>query len=258
MYSALFLSVTIAALSAGIALILGANSAHVMLIYVAAALATLGLAFVFRVLTDPRSSLADVLRGGQLFAPAPRRRRRAAQKKPFFSDDNRSAAFSRLPTEHYRAQLDLPRIVCVGCWRSAISGNLAEQLFRLGHAVDNCEHLELVISILTFDAPDRWRCLVVNMDGLLGERSLESIFETLIAFRKNVPNVPVLLVWRDLRRDELGTNRHVVADASLASPVSDTRLRDGLVAARRNNILWRNKRAEQFREALAEDVLPPA
>ena len=75
--------------------------------------------------------------------------------------------------------------------------------------------------------------LLVNVDTL---GDVEDAVDELIAFRKQFPAVIVMMVSACVLGDDFGTYRQLICDATLRSPISQTRLENGLAVAMENNL----------------------
>lgn len=75
--------------------------------------------------------------------------------------------------------------------------------------------------------------LVVNFDRFT---DTEEGVDMLLDFRKRCPHVVVILVSSDVARDDFGSERAAICDATLRSPWSKERMRKGLTEAWVNNV----------------------
>lgn len=86
--------------------------------------------------------------------------------------------------------------------------------------------------------------IVIDVDNLRLEHSLEVIVARLQKFRSACPKTIVIMLSVSWPRDELGLHRLSIADASLRLPVSKARVIDGFESAILNNIEWRKRVSE--------------
>lgn len=75
--------------------------------------------------------------------------------------------------------------------------------------------------------------LIVNVDAM---GDLEDAVDELIAFRERCPNVVVLMISACVLSDDFGSYRQLICDATLRSPISQSRFEDALIAARQSNL----------------------
>lgn len=73
--------------------------------------------------------------------------------------------------------------------------------------------------------------LVVNVDAI-GE--LEDAVDDLTVFRKRCPNVVVVIISAFVLSDDFGSYRKLICDATLRSPISQSRFEKSVIAARLN------------------------
>lgn len=90
----------------------------------------------------------------------------------------------------------------------------------------------------------RWSLVIFDLDFLQRAYSLAEILDDLAQLRKEVLDIPVIIVSRDFKRDEFGLHRLPIADASLSYPVSKERFQQGILAAMQNNNGWKKRRLE--------------
>jgi hypothetical protein len=80
----------------------------------------------------------------------------------------------------------------------------------------------------------------VNFDDFSGE---SRVIDLLRRLRTRVPGLPVILLSRDFRTDDLSQERLAIADVSLVAPVTDSsRIGTALEVAVSNNAMWRKRR----------------
>lgn len=82
------------------------------------------------------------------------------------------------------------------------------------------------------DMDGAFNVLIVNADAFA---DTEEAVDALIAFRRHVQAMSVIIVSSNVNRDDLGTERKAICDATLQYPVSADRLRQALIAARDNS-----------------------
>lgn len=75
--------------------------------------------------------------------------------------------------------------------------------------------------------------VIVNLDGF---QSLGAAVDALLAFRKRVPGVVVIAASSQVADDDLGSERDAICDVTLRLPLTELRLRHGLIAACANNL----------------------
>ncbi len=82
--------------------------------------------------------------------------------------------------------------------------------------------------------------VLVNFDDFSGESLAINLLRRL---RTRSPNLPVILLSRYFRADDLSQERLAIADVSLVAPVTDfARTGTALAAAAANNAAWRKRR----------------
>ena len=81
-------------------------------------------------------------------------------------------------------------------------------------------------------------CLVVQIDGF-GE--IEDIVDQVMAFRRNAPAVPLILISTGFRQDRLGAERLALCDVSLRDPVNLGQVQAAVDQAFQNNLLWQER-----------------
>jgi CheY-like chemotaxis protein len=82
--------------------------------------------------------------------------------------------------------------------------------------------------------------VLVNFDDFSGE---SLAIDLLCRLRTRAPNLPVILLSRYFRADDLSQERLAIADVSLVAPVTDfDRIGSALEAAAANNAAWRKRR----------------
>jgi hypothetical protein len=74
--------------------------------------------------------------------------------------------------------------------------------------------------------------LIVNVDAM---GDLEDAVDELITFRKRCRNVVVVMISACVLSDDFGSYRQLICDATLRSPISQSRFEDALIAAKQNN-----------------------
>lgn len=76
--------------------------------------------------------------------------------------------------------------------------------------------------------------LIVNLDAF---HDLGAAVTHLVAFRKQRPQVVVILISENVIADDFGTERKCICDATLRAPVSRNRLSQAMAAANQNNAM---------------------
>jgi DNA-binding NarL/FixJ family response regulator len=104
------------------------------------------------------------------------------------------------------------------------------------------EQAEDLVSAVRLLASRRSGCslVLVNFDDFSGE---SLVIDLLRRLRTRSPNLPVILLSRYFRADDLSQERLAIADVSLVAPVTDfARIGPALEAAAANNAAWRKRR----------------
>jgi len=126
---------------------------------------------------------------------------------------------------------DLEKICLFGM--SHDDTGVALQVFKPKSVVP-VRHCCDTLSLSDVDVDDaKTTVLLVNVDTL---GDVEDAVDELIAFRKQYPAVIVMMVSACVLGDDFGTYRQLICDATLRSPISQTRLENGLAAAMENNL----------------------
>ena len=134
---------------------------------------------------------------------------------------------------------DLARRVCLISRTPACELGLPEGPFLEGMLVEQTEDLAAAVRHL---ASRRSGCclVLVNFDDFSRESIL---FDLLRRLRTRSPNLPVILLSRSFRADDLSQERLAIADISLVAPIADISLiGPALLAATANNVAWRKRR----------------
>lgn len=88
--------------------------------------------------------------------------------------------------------------------------------------------------------------VLVNFDDFSGD---SIVIDLLRRLRVRLPNLPVILLSRYFRADDLSQERLAIADVSLVAPVTDfARIGAALDAAVANNVAWRKRRRSLMAE----------
>lgn len=98
--------------------------------------------------------------------------------------------------------------------------------------------------------PALWSALIVHADGF---GDLEDLVDMLLAFRRAVPALPLILISAGFGRDNLGSERLALCDVSLRDPVGLGRMKSVLDQAIQHNRIWQQRLA-----TLAETAPQPA
>jgi hypothetical protein len=88
--------------------------------------------------------------------------------------------------------------------------------------------------------PASWSALIVHLDGF---GDLEDLVDMLLAFRRAVPTLPLILISASFGRDTLGAERLAICDVSLRDPVGLGRMKSVLDQAIRHNHAWQQRLA---------------
>jgi hypothetical protein len=138
------------------------------------------------------------------------------------------------------------------------SRQLICNLSALGFDVDMCGDHDAVMGVFqdaqTAESADcLWTVLVVDLDYLTTHMSIEEIADDLLALRRSVVKLSVIMLSNEvIRRDDSGVTRLPMADVSLQSPVSLKRLRFAVWDARSNNMIWQTQIGERAVSAAKE------
>ena len=136
-------------------------------------------------------------------------------------------------------QTGAARRVCLISRVSASRLGLSEDGFCVGMAIEQTDDLSCAVRRL---ASRRSGCslVFVNFDDFSGE---SITFDLLRRLRSRSPNLPVVLLSRSLRADDLSQERLAITDISLVTPIPDISLiAPALEAAAVNNAAWRKRR----------------
>jgi DNA-binding transcriptional LysR family regulator len=88
--------------------------------------------------------------------------------------------------------------------------------------------------------------VVVNFDDFSGE---SVVIDLLRRLRSRSPNLPVVLLSRTFRANDLSQERLAIADISLVAPIRDiTSIRPAFEIAAVNNAAWRERRRGRMLE----------
>lgn len=160
----------------------------------------------------------------------------------------------------YRAvglQPDPARRVCLISRTPASRLGLSDDGFCVGMAIEQTEDLPSAVRRL---ASRRSGCslVFVNFDDFSGDSSTIDLLRRL---RTRSPNLPVILLSRKLRSDDLSQERLAITDISLVTPIPDISLiAPALVTAAINNAAWRKRRRslmlEKTRQINRGDIAP--
>ena len=139
----------------------------------------------------------------------------------------------------FEVPTDLARRVCLISRTPACELGLPEGLSLEGMPVEQTEDLAAAVRHLA-SRRSGYRLVLVNFDDFSGE---SIVFDLLRRLRTRSPNLPVILLSRSFRADDLTQERLAIADVSLVAPIADTSLiGPALVAAAANNAAWRKRR----------------
>ncbi|MFN6008347.1 MAG: hypothetical protein ACK47C_20085 [Paracoccaceae bacterium] len=119
------------------------------------------------------------------------------------------------------------------------SNNLevVEALGSAGFCVNVTNDLEHGLGSIA-EQRNRWSLLVVDIDAFDKCDGLEDLIESLMRVRKSSPSTTTVILSGGFGRDDLTTSRAVLADASIKSPCSPSRLSAALQQAHVNNATW--------------------
>ena len=139
----------------------------------------------------------------------------------------------------FEVPMDLARRACLISRTPASELGLPEGPSLEGMLVEQTEDLAAAVRHL---ASRRSSCclVLINFDDFAKE---SIVFDLLRRLRTRSPNLPVILLSRSFRADDLSQERLVIADISLVAPIADIRLiGPALMAAAANNAAWRKRR----------------
>lgn len=137
---------------------------------------------------------------------------------------------------HHRIALAAPR--------SPVAGSLARRLSEDGCEVHVSDGIEEMLEAVATN-PDEWSALIVDLDD---GRDIGEAIDSLVLFREQAPQVPVVALSASVACDDLGTERLALCDATLRKPVMRLSLMRGLDAAQRNNLLWQSRLSDIARQ----------
>lgn len=155
-----------------------------------------------------------------------------ARLNQYGAQDERDCAPVRMPT-------DVARRACLISRTSASSLGLPEGVSVAGFLIEQTADLPSAVRAL---ASRRSGCSVVfiNFDDFSGESVAIDLLRRL---RTRSPNLPVILMSRTFRRDDLSQERLAITDISLVSPIPDFgSIGPALEVAALNNAAWRKRR----------------
>lgn len=75
--------------------------------------------------------------------------------------------------------------------------------------------------------------MIINLDAF---SDIDVAIDLLLSFRKQRPDVIVLIASTDVIKDDLGSERIRICDVTLRMPISSQRLLGGLEAAKVNHV----------------------
>jgi CheY-like chemotaxis protein len=104
--------------------------------------------------------------------------------------------------------------------------NVANDLSGLGHEVHHSNDCSAMLSAVQTQ-PDCWSLLIVDLDLL---EDLDTIVSELLEFREWCPDLPILLLSGNVRRDEFSSHRKAIGDVTLRKPVFRQSLLNGIRA----------------------------
>lgn len=155
-----------------------------------------------------------------------------ARLNQYGAQDGRDCAPVRMPT-------DVARRACLISRTSASCLGLPEGVSVAGLLIEQTADLPSAVRAL---ASRRSGCSVVfiNFDDF----SSESVaIDLLRRLRTRSPNLPVILMSKTFRGDDLSQERLAITDISLVSPIPDIRsIGPALEVAALNNAVWRKRR----------------
>lgn len=115
---------------------------------------------------------------------------------------------------------------------------LTRWLEDLGGEVAATNALDLALHAIT-DTPDSWGLLAIFMDGL---SDADGIVETLLLLRSIKPDLPIILVSEDFKRNDFGTERMLICDVSLRAPITQETLDLAVAQSISNNRIFAKTR----------------
>jgi hypothetical protein len=133
---------------------------------------------------------------------------------------------------------------------NAASRGLTYDLSTIGFDVDMCDDHDAVMGVLQSEGAAGlmdclWSVLLVDLDFLTQDLSLEEVVDDLLSLRQSMGALNIILLSNEVfGRSEADTTRLAIADVSLRTPVSGERLREAVWDARSNNMVWQERLQE--------------
>ena len=121
---------------------------------------------------------------------------------------------------------------------------LVDKLSSSGLCVNITDDLENGLETI-LQQRNHWDLLVVDIDAFDKDEGLDDLIESLVHVRTSSPHTTTLILSAGFARDDLTASRAVLADASIKSPCTPTRLLEALAQARLNNESWRRRLFDQ-------------
>lgn len=110
------------------------------------------------------------------------------------------------------------------------SRSIASHLAGLGHEAHLVSELDALLGTVV-DRPQDWDCIIADLDGA---GDTEIAVDEMLIFRDSCPDIPVLLLSSQVKRDDFSRTRRAIGDATLRKPVFRYGLLRGLSAALEN------------------------
>lgn len=184
-------------------------------------------------------------------AAAPPRRDRefsdpAALSAPALSTPGGEAAFHPRRTPLFRPFLADPRPMIFGAADPVADAPAVRFLQDAGLDVVTCPSLRSALS-RAHGQPMAWSGLILMIDGFGGPRL---VADGLMALRRKLPHLPVILVSEEVRFHDFSPERLALCDVTLRAPLSAPALELALAEAPANNLVWQTRVAAMRAPAL--------
>lgn len=138
----------------------------------------------------------------------------------------------------------LPNVFCAGSNIYTAENNVSAILRDLGYFVNTCNCLDDVLAMISHQKLDQWTCLIVDAERLHDHSELSEVLNTLFEFRKYHVAIPVIVVSKEFIFDDFSAQNLSLYDARLSHPCTPNRMIRAINSARRNSLIWRNRKSE--------------
>lgn len=145
---------------------------------------------------------------------------------------------ARLEARLFSKAADCARAASLADARVLMMGFSAGQLFGLRKSIQSCgvKGVDSIPSVqkiqIVSERQNAFSHVVVNFDAF---ESTECGIDALLIFRMQLSEIVVILCSAFASGDDFGTERAAICDATLLLPVSEQRLRTGLIAGTENH-----------------------